>query len=221
MLRSVELEDDLSRVPSEVSDIAPDRRLPAKMHAERLHAAQKPPHFSLGIRRLASQRLSAAAYSWLDICSRHMCGLLHPHPCPSPRGGGVKNHQRPSGFFSSSGKYFSTESNGFGAAWPSPQIEASRISAASSSRRAGSHGPLAIRWAAFSVPTRHGVHWPQLSSSKNLVRLSATAFMSSLSDRITTAWEPTKQPYFFKVPKSSGMSAMDAGRMPPEAPPGR
>ena len=69
-------------------------------------------------------------------------------------------------------------------------------------------GPVAINWAAFSVPTRHGVHWPQLSSSKNLMRLSATAFISSWSDRITTAWEPTKQPYFSRVPKSSGISAM-------------
>src|ERR1700722_19271127 len=90
MLRSVELDDDLSRVPSEVGDIAPDRCLPAKMHAERFHTAQKPPHFSFSIRRLASQRLSAAAYSWLDICSRHLRGLLLPHPCPSPQGGGVK-----------------------------------------------------------------------------------------------------------------------------------
>src|SRR5580700_9739108 len=120
MLRSVEFDDNLSRMPGKVSNITSNRRLPAKMHAERFHAAQKPPHFSFGVRRLASQRLGAAAYSWLDICSRHMRGLLLPHPCPSPRGGGVKNHQRPSGLVSSSGKYFSTESNGFGAAWPSP-----------------------------------------------------------------------------------------------------
>src|SRR5580704_4983607 len=90
MLRSVEFNDDLSRKPGEVGNITSDRRLPAKMHAERLHTAQKPPHFSFGIRRLASQHLGAAAYSWLDICSRHMRGLLLPHPCPSPQGGGVR-----------------------------------------------------------------------------------------------------------------------------------
>ena len=56
------------------------------------------------------------------------------------------------------------------------------------------HGPCAISLTAFSVPARHGVHWPQLSSSKNFIRLSATAFMSSLSDRMTTACEPTKPP---------------------------
>src|SRR5580700_2543469 len=90
MLRSVELDDDLSRVPSEVGNVTSDRRLPAEMHAERFHTAQKPPHFSFGIRRLASHGLGTAAYSWLDICSRHMRGLLLPHPCPSPRGGGVR-----------------------------------------------------------------------------------------------------------------------------------
>src|SRR4029453_12083843 len=56
---------------------------------------------------------------------------------------------------------------GFGAAWPRPQIEASRMAVESSSRSFTSHGPLAISLAAFSVPARHGVHLPTLSSSKN------------------------------------------------------
>ena len=119
------------------------------------------------------------------------------------------------------GRYFSTHNSGFGAAWPRPQIEASRIRSDSSVSSAASHGPCSISLAAFSLPTRQGVHWPQLSSSKNFIRLSATAFMSSFSDRITTACDPTKQPYFSSVPKSSGSSAIDAGRMPPDAPPGR
>src|SRR5689334_7800875 len=114
-------------------------------------------------------------------------------------------HQLPNGFVNSSGKYFSTHNNGFGAAWPSPQMDASRIAVDSSSSSFTSHGPLAISLAAFSVPTRQGVHWPQLSSSKNRIRFNAAAFMSSLSDRITTACEPTKQPYFSRVPKSSGI----------------
>src|SRR5258705_3762891 len=91
------------------------------------------------------------------------------------------HHHLPSGFVSSSGKYFSTLSSGLGAAWPSPQIEASRMASDSSVNSAGFHGPFAIRSTAFSVPTRHGVHWPQLSSSKNFIRLSATAFISSWS----------------------------------------
>src|SRR6266849_4346780 len=72
-----------------------------------------------------------------------------------------------------------------------------------------------------ACPRPQGVHWPQLSSSKKRIRLSATAFISSLSERITTACDPTKQPYFSRVPKSSGRSAIAAGRIPPEAPPGR
>ena len=36
-----------------------------------------------------------------------------------------------------------------------------------------------------------------------------------------TAAEPIKQPYFSSVPKSSGILSIDAGRMPPDAPPGR
>src|SRR5262245_36859183 len=130
-------------------------------------------------------------------------------------------HHVPSGFDNSSGKYFKTHNNGFGAAWPSPQIDASRIAVDSSSRSFTSQGPLAISLAAFSVPTRQGVHWPQLSSSKNFIRFNAAALISSLSDRITTACDPTKQPYFSRVPKSSGISAIEAGRMPPDGPPGR
>src|SRR5258708_24897893 len=133
----------------------------------------------------------------------------------------LHRYQLPSGFFSSSGKYFSTLTSGFGAAWPSPQIDASRIAVANSPSSASFHGPAAISFTAFSVPARQGVHWPQLSSSKNFIRLRATAFMSSWSDRITTACDPTKQPYGSKVPKSSGKSAMLAGNIPPAAPPRR
>jgi hypothetical protein len=42
------------------------------------------------------------------------------------------HHQLPSGFASSSGKYFNTHSSGLGAAWPSPQIDASRMASESS-----------------------------------------------------------------------------------------
>ena len=37
---------------------------------------------------------------------------------------------------------------------------------------------------------------------------------------MTTAWEPTKLPYFSSVPKSSGRFPRLAGRMPPDGPPG-
>src|SRR6516165_8323598 len=46
------------------------------------------------------------------------------------------HHQLPSGFASSSGKYLNTHSSGLGAAWPSPQIEASRMASESSANNA-------------------------------------------------------------------------------------
>src|SRR3954452_19648647 len=121
----------------------------------------------------------------------------------------------------SSGKYLITDVSGFEAAWPSPQIDASRIAWLNSSSNSRFQTGRSIRIAAFCVPTRHGVHWPQLSSSKKRIRFSAAPFTLSCSDRITIAAEPMKQPYFSKVPKSSGMSSINAGRMPPDAPPGR
>src|SRR5882757_197298 len=121
----------------------------------------------------------------------------------------------------SSGKYLITEVSGFEAAWPRPQIDASRIAWLNSSSNSRFHAPRCISSAAFWVPTRQGVHWPQLSSSKKRIRFSAAPFTLSCSDRMITAAEPMKQPYFSSVPKSSGMLSIAAGRMPPEAPPGR
>src|ERR1700726_1370280 len=121
----------------------------------------------------------------------------------------------------SSGKYLITVVSGFEAAWPRPQIDASRIAWLNSSSSSRFQTGLCISSAAFWVPTRQGVHWPQLSSSKNRIRFSAAPFTLSCPDRMTTAAEPMKQPYFSSVPKSSGILSMDAGRMPPDAPPGR
>src|SRR5437879_1233961 len=121
----------------------------------------------------------------------------------------------------SSGKYLITDVSGFEAACPSPQIEASRIAWLNWSSSSRFQTGFSIRIAAFWVPTRHGVHWPQLSSSKNFIRFKAAPFTLSCSDRMTTAAEPMKQPYFSSVPKSSGMLSIEAGRMPPDAPPGR
>src|ERR1700688_882170 len=121
----------------------------------------------------------------------------------------------------SSGKYLMTDVSGFEAAWPRPQIDASRIAWLNSSSSSRFQTGFSISNAAFWVPTRHGVHWPQLSSSKKRIRFSAASFTLSCSDRMMTAAEPMKQTYFPSVPKSSGISPIDAGRMPPEAPPGR
>src|SRR5665213_1397047 len=121
----------------------------------------------------------------------------------------------------SSGKYLITVVSGFEAAWPRPQIEASRIAWLNWSSNSRFQTGRSISSAAFWVPTRQGVHWPQLSSSKNRIKLSAAPFTLSCSDRMITPAEPMKQPYFSRVPKSSGISSIDAGRMPPDAPPGR
>ena len=111
--------------------------------------------------------------------------------------------------------------SGFGAACPSPQIEASAIACDSSSRSAASHFGASMSLAAFAVPARQGVHWPQDSSSKKRIMLSAASRALSWSESTITAAEPMKQPCGCSVSKSSGMSPIDAGRMPPEAPPGR
>src|SRR6202007_2336215 len=100
----------------------------------------------------------------------------------------------------SSGKYLITDVSGFEAAWPRPQIEASRIAWLSSSSSSRFHTGFCINSAAFWVPTRQGVHWPQLSSSKKRIRLSAAPFTLSFCDRITIAAEPMKPPYFSRVP---------------------
>src|SRR5258705_3283830 len=121
----------------------------------------------------------------------------------------------------SSGKYLITDVSVFEAAWPSPQIDASRMTWLSSSSSSRFQTGFSINSAAFWVPTRHGVHWPQLSSSKKRIRFSAAAFTLSCSDRMMIAAEPMKQPYFSSVPKSSGMLSIEAGRMPPDAPPGK
>src|ERR1051326_8859358 len=101
----------------------------------------------------------------------------------------------------SSGKYLITDVSGFEAAWPNPQIEASRIAWPNSSSNCRFQTGFSIRIAAFWVPTRQGVHWPQLSSSKKRIRLSAAPRTLSACDRITIASEPMKQPYFSRVPK--------------------
>src|SRR3546814_204741 len=84
--------------------------------------------------------------------------------------------------FSSSGKYLRIDVRGLGAAWPRPQIEASRMTCDSSSSSGTSQLFSRISFTAFSVPLRQGVHWPQDSSSKKRMRLRATAFMSSRSE---------------------------------------
>src|SRR5260370_11429484 len=135
-------------------------------------------------------RASRQAYALFPSSKREAIGArLREHVRA-----GWASHHFPQGCGRSYRKYFNTLKSGLGAAWPSPQIEASRIACDSSVSSASSQGPPRISLTAFSVPTRHGVHWPQLSSSKKGIRLSATALASSWSQSTTIAWEPTKRP---------------------------
>ena len=95
---------------------------------------------------------------------------------------------------SSWGKYLTTQSIGFGAAWPRPQIDASRITSDRSASSGRSQRSLAISSDALAVPLRHGVHWPHDSCSKKRIVLRAAPTALSWSDSTTTAAEPMKQP---------------------------
>ena len=59
---------------------------------------------------------------------------------------------------SSSGKWCSAHSSGFGAAWPRPQIDASAMVSLNSRSNGRSQRSHSINASAFSVPTRQGVH---------------------------------------------------------------
>ena len=59
---------------------------------------------------------------------------------------------------SSSGKWRSAHSSGFGAAWPRPQIDASAMVSLNSRSNGRSQRSHSINASAFSVPTRQGVH---------------------------------------------------------------
>ena len=87
-----------------------------------------------------------------------------------------------------------TQSTGFGAAWPRPQIDASRITSDRSASSGRSHFGWSISAEALAVPLRHGVHWPQDSWAKKRIMLRAAPTAVSWSDSTITAAEPMKQP---------------------------
>ena len=109
---------------------------------------------------------------------------------------------------------------GFEAAWPNPQIEASPIAVQISVSSSASHFGCSSSLTAFSQPTLHGVHCPQLSSSKNLSIFNAASLGLSTWDKITTAADPINVSSDCKVSKSMGTSSIEAGSRPEEGPPG-
>ena len=61
----------------------------------------------------------------------------------------------------------------FGAAWPSPHIDVSRIAADKSASRPTSQLGLSIKLDASTVPSRHDAHCPQDSFLKKRIMLRA------------------------------------------------
>src|SRR5207253_5896615 len=78
-------------------------------------------------------------------------------------------------YCSSCGKYFTTQSTGFGAACPRPQMDASRITCDSSASSGTSHLGCSMIASALAVPARQGVHCPHDSSRKKRMRFRAAA----------------------------------------------
>ena len=87
----------------------------------------------------------------------------------------ILRHSAASFGTNSSGKYFITDSAD--SRPPGRGRRSRRRASPGSARRAaaGSTPAAPSACTAFSVPTRQGVHWPQLSSSKNRIRFSADA----------------------------------------------
>ena len=109
---------------------------------------------------------------------------------------------------SSCGKYLITQSTGFGAAWPRPQIEASRITCDRSASSGRSHLRLR-RSAPRPWRCRRG---RACTGRRTRARRSASGCAPrrrrvSWSDSTITAAEPMKQPCGCSVSKSSGRSA--------------
>src|ERR1700741_1810395 len=83
---------------------------------------------------------------------------------------------------SSCEKYLTPQSIGLGAAWPRPQIDASRITCDRSASSSRSQLGFSISADALAVPLRHGVHWPHDSCAKKRIVLRAALAAVSRSD---------------------------------------
>src|SRR5882762_93592 len=98
------------------------------------------------------------------------------------------------GAVSSCGKYFTTQSIGFGAAWPSAQIDAPRIAFEKFPSRFRSQTRFSISADALAVSSRQRAHWPQDSFLKKRSMLRAASTVVSRCDSTITAERPMEQP---------------------------
>src|SRR6185437_3629925 len=123
---------------------------------------------------------------------------------------------------------FTAEAVALTAVWPSPQMEASRATAAMSSSRASSvrtepsGAPRTSRPSSSScrtVPTRQGTHCPQDSSRKNRAILRSSAVMSAVSSRTRTTPDPSVAPMARTPSNVSGASSASGPTNEPAAPP--
>jgi len=126
-------------------------------------------------------------------------------------------HQAFSGFVSSREKLQHAQATDWGRLTRGPQIEASRIAAESSSSSGRIPRTLAISAGLLGADAA-GRALATALVLEELHQVSATAFMSSCSDRMTTRATRRKQPYFSSMPKSSA-GRHGSSRIPPDAPP--
>src|SRR6185436_9748622 len=115
------------------------------------------------------------------------------------------------------------------AVWPSPQIEASRMtwpssrrSASSSSRRSAEPAAATSRASSSSwrtVPTRQGTHWPHDSSRKKRAILVSAPTRSAVSSKTITTPEPSVAPIARVASNVSGTSSASGPTKTPAAPP--
>src|SRR5678815_1104346 len=87
----------------------------------------------------------------------------------------IEDERQVSHYFTSPEKCLRTDRIGFGAACPRPQIDASIIADESSLSKGSSQCFSPINSRALTVPTLHGVHWPQDSFEKKFRRLRAVS----------------------------------------------
>ena len=105
----------------------------------------------------------------------------------------------------SSLKYFRVDKTGFGADLPSPQRELSFTTSANSSRVSKSSivplpSTILFKIASiFFVPSRQGVHFPQLSCWVKFIKKRATSTIHVSSFITTSPPEPTIAPSFFNI----------------------
>ena len=119
-----------------------------------------------------------------------------------------------------------TDLMGAGTTWPRPQIEV-RVSVSDSSSMTARFSArprprvMSVRMSTILAdPTRQGTHFPHDSFLKNRTAFRAMSSMQVPSAQMMTAPDPSMEPAWLSALNSSGVSIMEAGRKPDDAPDG-